>query len=57
MTSYAIGPALNDMETRLNTTTDSITIVFGCVLVGYTLGAIISVNSHLIKHINNSYFY
>jgi hypothetical protein len=37
-----LGPALNDMEIRLNATLDNITIVFGCVLVGYTIGALIS---------------
>ncbi|CAG2167233.1 unnamed protein product [Oppiella nova] len=42
LTTYIIGPALNDMTIKLDTTTDNITIVLGCILVGYTLGAIIS---------------
>ncbi|XP_054163363.1 sodium-dependent glucose transporter 1A-like [Oppia nitens] len=42
MTTYIIGPALNDMTIRLNTSIDSITIVLGCICIGYTLGAIIN---------------
>ncbi|CAG2116597.1 unnamed protein product, partial [Medioppia subpectinata] len=41
LTTYIIGPALNDMTIKLNTTTDNITLVLGCLLAGYTLGAII----------------
>ncbi|CAG2171942.1 unnamed protein product [Oppiella nova] len=45
-----LGPALNDLRVKLNTTIGDISFVFLCIFIGYTIGAI--VNGIIFNYIN-----